>query len=171
MIRTFHCDVDGREIEIGLQDPEGEILVAVDGRRVQCAWEPIDGNGLYCLFLDGRVFEFQVEEIGAGEFRFFHRGRPLHVRTETAGERAIRSASPEAADGGGETVVSPMPGLILNVAVEEGAGVKTGDLLLIMEAMKMENEIRAKSAGHVSQIHVKAGETVSNNAPLVTITP
>jgi biotin carboxyl carrier protein len=69
----------------------------------------------------------------------------------------------------GEVVVAPMPGKILSVLVTVGKAVKQGDAVCTLEAMKMEMPITATVAGTVKAIHVRVGETVANDAPLVTI--
>ncbi len=70
---------------------------------------------------------------------------------------------------GGETVSAPMPGNILKVNVSVGQAVKEGDVLVILEAMKMENEIMAPRAGTVSQVLVSKGSTVDTGAAMVVL--
>ena len=79
------------------------------------------------------------------------------------------AAAPVAAPTGGETVNAPMPGTILAVNVQNGATVKKGDVLMILEAMKMENEIMAPKAGTVTTVAVQKGASVDTGAPLVFI--
>jgi acetyl-CoA/propionyl-CoA carboxylase biotin carboxyl carrier protein len=69
----------------------------------------------------------------------------------------------------GNEVPSPMHGVVVEIAVKEGAAVEQGSVVAVVEAMKMMNEIRAHKSGTVSKIHVKAGDTVESNSPLVTI--
>lgn len=69
----------------------------------------------------------------------------------------------------GEVVAAPMPGNILSVNVAQGAAVKSGDILVILEAMKMENEILAPRDGTVAQVVVTKGATVDTGAPLVVL--
>jgi propionyl-CoA carboxylase alpha chain len=86
----------------------------------------------------------------------------------TAREAALASLMPEkkSADSG-KLVRSPMPGLVLSIAVVAGQDVKAGDTLAVVEAMKMENVLRAERDGTVKTIHVKAGESVAVDAALV----
>jgi len=79
------------------------------------------------------------------------------------------AAAPAAAPAGGGAVVSPMPGTILDVKVSVGQAVKEGDLLFILEAMKMENEIFAESSGTVSSIAVQKGASVNPGDTLCVI--
>lgn len=78
---------------------------------------------------------------------------------------ASRSSRPVA----GESVMSPLPGLILDVFVKEGSTVEAGANLVLMEAMKMENHIRSPYSGTVRKVHVKNGDVVSEGDPLVDI--
>ena len=79
------------------------------------------------------------------------------------------AAAPAAAPGSGTPVNSPMPGKIIDIKCSQGQAVKNGDLLFILEAMKMENEIFASADGTISSICVNQGETVDTGAVLCTI--
>ena len=79
------------------------------------------------------------------------------------------AAAPVAAPAGGETVTSPMPGTILSTNVSVGASVKKGDVLMILEAMKMENEIMAPCDGTISSLNVSNGTSVETGTVLCVI--
>ena len=100
-------------------------------------------------------------------------GQTYDVRIFGAGPAAPRAASaPAAATGprtGDGTVTAPMPGLILRVTVEPGDRVQIGDVVAVLEAMKMQNEITANRTGTVAQVHVRAGEVVGPRAPIIDI--
>ena len=113
-----------------------------------------------------RVFGVQIGETA---WEIHHRGRAFRV--EMADERSWRmrrarsdGISPSA---GLEPVRAPMPGLVLRVDVEEGQEVSEGQGLLIVEAMKMENELRARAAGRVRGVHVAAGKSVRRGDILI----
>ena len=82
---------------------------------------------------------------------------------------ALPEITPAAAPAGATTVEAPMPGKILNIKVSEGQAVKFGEVVVIMEAMKMETEIVAPADGTVSKILVKAGDSVDTGAALVAL--
>lgn len=82
---------------------------------------------------------------------------------------AAPAAAPAPAPAGGQTVTAPMPGNILKVNVTAGQAVKAGQVLCVLEAMKMENEIMAPCDGKVAQVLVSKGATVDTDAPLVTL--
>ncbi len=78
-------------------------------------------------------------------------------------------AAPAAAPAGGKSIVSPLPGVIISVDVKEGQAVKRGQKVAVIEAMKMENEILAEFDGTVTAIHVSKGDSVLEDAKIVTI--
>ena len=85
-------------------------------------------------------------------------------------QQAPKKEEPKAAAvGGGELMSAPMPGTILNIMVTEGQTVKKGEIILILEAMKMENEIAAAADGVVSKIYTSKSSTVNAGDPLLTI--
>ena len=90
------------------------------------------------------------------------------AETAPAAPKTAPTAAP-AVTGAGEAVEAPMPGNILKVNVAQGQAVQEGDVLVILEAMKMENEIMAPKAGTVTQVLVTKGSTVDTGAPLVVI--
>lgn len=131
----------------------------------------------YEISLGGRTYEVEVElaqPMNMADFLSLAPAAPAPV-TEAApvAAAAPAAAAPAAAapvvSGAGETVDAPMPGNILKVNVTQGQAVKEGDVLVILEAMKMENEIMAPKAGTVTQVLVSKGSTVDTGAPLVVI--
>ncbi len=82
---------------------------------------------------------------------------------------AAPAAAPKAAAGAGKAVESPLPGVVVSIAVSVGQSVKAGDTLLTLEAMKMENAILAEADGTVTRIIVSAGDTVQSGDPLVEV--
>ena len=92
-----------------------------------------------------------------------------HQFSSIAGAGPVTGAIQAAAPAGATTVEAPMPGKILNIKVSEGQAVKFGEVVVIMEAMKMETEIVAPADGTVSKILVKAGDSVDTGAALVAL--
>ena len=113
----------------------------------------------YRVNVNGTNYEIQVEEISASEVK----SAPAQVPAQAP------AAAPVAAPAGGEAVNSPMPGTILSVNVKAGDAVKAGDVLMILEAMKMENEICAPCDGTVASVSVNQGATVETGTALCTI--
>ena len=110
------------------------------------------------------------------KYRVNVNGTNYEVELELVSENEVKSAAsaaapaaPAAAPVGGETVTAPMPGPILDVKVAVGAAVKKGDVLMILEAMKMENEILAPCDGSVAALNVSKGSTVETGTVLCVI--
>ena len=110
----------------------------------------------YRVNVNGTVYEVELEEITG-------------AAPAAAAPVASPAAAPAAAPAGGEKVCAPMPGTILSVNVSNGSAVKKGDVLMILEAMKMENEIMAPCDGTVTSVAAVKGAAVESGALLCTI--
>jgi biotin carboxyl carrier protein len=126
---------------------------------------------IYIVNINDKVYEVEVEKGKANLVKTTQAIVPVPsagiIKTET--NNTASQASVTSDNITGESVKSPMPGTILDIKVNVGAKVKKGQLLLILEAMKMENEIFAPVDGTVSQITVSKGSTVSTNDILMAI--
>ena len=128
----------------------------------------------YKVTLNGRTYEVEVvadKAMCVAEYEAIAPAAPV-AAAPVAAPVAAPAAAP-AAGGmtvtGGESVKAPMPGNILKVAVSAGQSVKEGDLLVVLEAMKMENEIFAPKSGTVAQVLVQKGATVDTGATMVVL--
>ncbi|MBQ3542340.1 MAG: biotin/lipoyl-binding protein [Oscillospiraceae bacterium] len=129
----------------------------------------------YKVTLNNRVYEVEVE---AGKAMLLDEYEAIAPSAPAAAPAAAPVAAPAAAPaapaapavtGAGDPVNAPMPGTILKVNVQNGQAVKEGDVLVVLEAMKMENEILAPKNGTVTQVLVSKGSSVDTGAPLVVI--
>ena len=130
----------------------------------------------YKVTLNNRTYEVEVEQGEAmlvDEYEAFAPApaAPVAAAPVAAAPAAAAPAPAPAAAAlaAGEVVKSPMPGNILKINVSQGQAVKEGDVLIVLEAMKMENEIVAPKAGSVAQIAVSKGQVVETGSPLVVI--
>ena len=132
----------------------------------------------YKVTLNNRVYEVEVEQ---GEAMLIDEyelkapaaaapaAAPAPVAAAPAAPAAAPAPAPAAGLAAGEVVKSPMPGNVLKINVQQGQKVNEGDVLIVLEAMKMENDIVAPKAGTVAQIVVSKGTVVETGAPLVVI--
>jgi len=124
----------------------------------------------YQITFKGQVYELDVEEIGGASPAA---NKTVSVSTSPAAPpvtqtpKATPKTPPTVAPAGAQTILAPMPGKILGVNVKKGDSVKRGDVLCILEAMKMENEIMANQAGTVSDVGAIVGQTVSTGDVLI----
>ena len=127
----------------------------------------------YKVTLNGRTYEVEVEAGKAILLDEYEAVAPAPVAAAPAAAPAAAApAAPAAAPavtGAGEPVTTPMPGNILKVNVAAGQAVKAGTVLVVLEAMKMENEIMAPKDGTVTQVLVSKGSNVDTGSPLVVI--
>jgi biotin carboxyl carrier protein len=146
--------------------PSGALEVTFDVQPVDV--DVVTVGGQLSVRIDGKVVDLTTEgqppELGA-----IASGHRSYVRVESERLRAAEAAKKGGSSGSEKFVKSPMPGRIVKLLVAPGDEVEAGRPLLVMEAMKMENEIKAKTAGKVAEIHVKAGEAVEGNAKLLTM--
>ena len=113
----------------------------------------------YKVNVNGNVYEITLEIIDKEEIK----------NTPAAPAPSAPTAPTAPASSGSVTINSPMPGTILKVNVANGQAVKKGDVLMILEAMKMENEIMAPADGTVASVNVQAGASVDSGAVLCTL--
>jgi biotin carboxyl carrier protein len=131
----------------------------------------------YKITLNGRTYEVEVEHgeaILADEYDAMAPVAPFSAPVPTPAQQPAPQAAPPlpkptVSEVKGEVVTSPLPGTVLSIEVEQGAEVKAGQILLIIEAMKMENEVVAPVDGVVVQVLAKSGATVNSGDPLVVL--
>jgi len=127
----------------------------------------------YRVIVDGTAYTVEVENLGAGAAMPAPVAAPAApvaaAPAPAAAPAAEAPAAPAAVAEGASTVTAPMPGKILNVKVNVGDSVNNGDLVLLLEAMKMENEVFATASGKVTEIRVKSGDSVSTGDVLLVI--
>lgn len=133
----------------------------------------------YIVKVNGSVYEVEVEELTAGESAIAAENAPKAAapaeppkpeKTEQPKEQApAQPAQPvQSAPQGAKTITAPMPGSIISVAVKAGDSFRSGQVLLVLEAMKMENEIMAPHDGRVLSVNVNAGSSVNSGDVLLS---
>ncbi len=129
---------------------------------------------IYKVTLNGKIYEVEVEKGEAVIQSEYDAALPQAAPATAAPVQAAAAPAPQSAPAapasvGANTVVAPMPGNINAVKVTAGQQVKKGDVLIILEAMKMENEIYAEKDGKIGQVFVQKGATVETGTPLVEL--
>jgi glutaconyl-CoA/methylmalonyl-CoA decarboxylase subunit gamma len=165
----------GRELVVDIaEDASGKQLVSVDGTRVEAdavsyggGHAPRVGRGATSVRVDSQVVELWLEK-DPPDVGVIANGRRFFAKVESERMRIRAAARPGRGSEGG-IVKSPMPGRVLRVLVAEGDEVLEGAAVVVVEAMKMENELGATRAGKITKIFVAAGATVEGGANLLEI--
>jgi biotin carboxyl carrier protein len=141
--------------------------VAIDGNEFLVDGKKT-GRTNYSLIVDNRSFEIEVDS-AEDEYRVLVDGRNYHVHLVDERRVRVGGGQSDVQLQGRQKVSVPMPGKVIAVLVSEGDSVERGQGLVIVEAMKMENEVRSPIAGEVKEIKVKPGDAVEGGAVLVIV--
>jgi biotin carboxyl carrier protein len=143
--------------------------VSVDGKVYEVDFESVSGQPVYSLIVDGKSHESYVAQED-NNWQVLLRGRLYPVTVEDEREKRLRSAAGAGVAETGEFHLrAPMPGLVVAILVEEGQQIKKGQVLLILESMKMQNELKSPRAGAIGRVRVKPGETVEQKQTLLSV--
>jgi len=175
----YYVEVEGRDL--GFEVFQGEAMTELrpvesgsDAPAVHVDLAPVHSNietgeGLYSLIVDGKSYQMSFSRV-EGEYEVLISGHRFKMRVLTERDWKLEKIAPkQGAQTGPFTVKAPMPGLVKSVLVAQGDEIAQGSRLVILEAMKMENEITALRAGRVSEVHVQAGNVVEGGRALLTI--
>lgn len=158
--------IEEKEHSIEVLDERHIIL---DGQPMEVDFQSVSGQPVFSLLVDGKSYEAYVDLTDDG-LRVLMRGILYHAKVEDEREKRLRAAAGGGVIEGGEFhLKSPMPGLVVAVPVSEGQKVEKGQVLLVLESMKMQNELKAPRAGTVSRIRIKAGESVEQKQTLLSV--
>jgi biotin carboxyl carrier protein len=184
---NFDVRINGRPWKVALDPAEQarRVLVVVRGRRrtIDATW--IDGNTLSLISLDDgsshRVQEIGIRRQNPGELELLLQGRTFHatvsvqwnaggrLSSDQSGPKSVREHTALEPVEGRQTVTTPMPGRVVRVLVAPGDQVVARQPLVVVEAMKMENELRSPKDGIVKEVAVVAGAAVEAGAVLIVI--
>jgi pyruvate carboxylase subunit B len=160
----YFVSIGDRELEVDL-GPEG---VLVDGEAASADLLEMDGTDVHSLLLGSRSYRILIQRNGGGRWDLSLAGRHFRALVEDERTRAIRAlAGSREGPQGPRALRAPMPGLVVKIEVQEGDRVESGQGLVIVEAMKMENELKSEAGGTVSRILVQSGQAVEKDQVLV----
>ncbi|MDH3272465.1 MAG: biotin/lipoyl-binding protein [Gemmatimonadota bacterium] len=162
----YHVTISGRTFEIDL----GADGVRVDGDPVKVDLTRLGGTPTRSLLIEDRSHRVSARRVGKEAWDLHMDGRRIRAEVVDERTRVIREMSGSGvASRGPRPIVAPMPGLVVKVEVEEGDKVRAGQGIVIVEAMKMENELKADADAVVERIHVRAGQAVDKDEVLVEL--
>jgi len=162
----YHVTAGGRAFQVDV----GADGVLVDGRLVDAGLFHAATSPVSALHLDRSTYPLVAQRTAKGRWRVQIRGSVVEAEVFDERTKAIRDmVGVGAGPVGPRPVVAPMPGMVLRVEVEEGDRVEEGQGVVIVEAMKMENELRTLSAGTVTRVHVSEGQAVEKDQVLIEL--
>ena len=158
--------IDEKEFLIEIIDDRH---LSIDGKIVEVDFESVESQPVFSLIVDGKSYEAYVYQ-GEEDIEILVKGRLYHSSVVDERERRLRAASDDGvAISGPYHLKAPMPGLVVGVSVEEGQEIKKGDVLLILESMKMQNELKSPRDGIVGRIEVMAGDSVEQRQKMLSV--
>ena len=162
----YFVSIGGREVEV---EVDGDHVI-VGGERMVASLTSIPGSPVRQLLLNGRSLALPVEAAGAGQWAVTVGGERLEVEVVDERSRHIRSLTAGGRkQAGALTLKAPMPGLVVRVQVQEGDLVAAGTPVVVLEAMKMENQLKAAAPARVASVKVQAGQAVEKGQVLLEL--
>ena len=158
--------IDDKQFTVEIID---EKHVSVDGKVYEIDFESVAGQPVYSLIVDGRSHESYIYQ-GDDNWQVLMRGRLYPVKVEDEREKRLRAAAGgSVAETGEFHLRAPMPGLVVAIPVTEGQSIQRGQVILILESMKMQNELKAPRDGTIGRIRVRPGESVEQKQTLLSV--
>ncbi len=162
----YIATVEGKQFVVEVVD---EKHITVDGKVYEIDFESVSGQPVYSLIVDGRSHESYIYQ-GEENWEVLLRGLLYPVTVEDEREKRLRAAAGGGVAETGEFHLrAPMPGLVVAILVAEGQEIKKGQVILILESMKMQNELKAPRDGTIGRIRVKTGESVEQKQTLLSV--
>ena len=164
----YLANVGENTYHISLDDQDTRIDLDINGEPLQIDLVPINGDHTYSLLINGRSYVATMMDMDES-CQVMIDGRVYAVDVEEEELARLRSQVKRKHPAGGEQIKAPMPGRIIDIEVAVGDTVESGQGVAIIEAMKMENELRALTGGVVKEIRTRVGDAVNKNDILVVL--
>lgn len=162
--------LDGRDAEVEFSTDGDRLVLEVEGRKLDADFVRLPDGRVWSLLVDGRSYEVRVVEEG-GDLRVTWQNHTVAVEARHPLEKMLSQQKGARAKTAGETISAPMPGAVVAIRVKPGDVVQPGQAVVVLEAMKMQNELAAHTGGVVAEILVAEKAAVSAGQPLVKLKP
>jgi pyruvate carboxylase subunit B len=183
---TYISTINTQAYRIEPGENEAERTITLDGKTHTIDWRHIaplaadakgqvSAGGRYSLIIEGNSYEVFARRISKADekdgetYEIYVAGQRFEVKVEDERTKLLAGLVKSAAATGEAKVQAPMPGLVIGIPLEEGASVKQGQTVVVLEAMKMENDLAAPIAGIIKEIRVSKGQTVDQGQVLVVV--
>ena len=172
----YHATVAGKQFTAEVETlGDGRFAVTVDGERCELNWAPSGGpstelgtGGAASLLIGERSHNIHFEEEG-DEIVVYLGNRPFRIDVANEQRFHLRAGTAKFTQEGRQVVVAPMPGKVTRVLVRLGEEVTEGQGLVVVEAMKMENELKSPKSGKVVALQAQEGSAIEKNATLLVV--
>jgi biotin carboxyl carrier protein len=164
----LNAEVEGEKLSVEVRQEGGRVFAEVDGRRYELEARGV-GAGEYLLLRDGRVYECRVGRRSGGAPLSVTVGAREYDVTLTDTKHLRGAGVAHAHDSGRAQVTAPMPGKVVRVMVEAGQQVEAGQGVVVVEAMKMQNELKSPKGGTIAELRAEPGATVNAGDVLAVI--
>jgi biotin carboxyl carrier protein len=154
----LEIELNGKPHAVELASTNGKIAASIDGSALEADAIEV-ANGIYSVIVGGRSFEVRVEKFGE-DVRVAINGNEYAIRVSDP-RKWQRNRSAAASPEHRQNVVAPMPGRVVRVLVKAGETLASGQGIVVVEAMKMQNEVRSPKAGKVERLLVKEGQALN----------
>jgi biotin carboxyl carrier protein len=159
--------IEDKEYSVEILGPR---QVSVDGKVYEVDFQSVSGQPVFSLLVDGGSYQAAVFPGDEDTLQVLMRGTLYTADVEDERERRLRSAGGAGTTASGEFVLrAPMPGLIVKIPVEDNEQIKKGDVLVILESMKMQNELKSPRDGKVTRVQVKSGDSVEQRQIILSV--
>lgn len=166
MMEKYFAKIEGVEYQIEILSDK---RVVINGEPYEFDFQGLRQHLSYSLLLEGKSFEINIYQDN-GVWEVLLRGNQYSVQVEDERERRLRMATGQASKQEGMIILqAPMPGLVIEIPVKEGQKVDKGDVLLVLESMKMQNELTAPQAGRITRIQAKVNAHVERKQVLLVL--
>jgi biotin carboxyl carrier protein len=160
--------LEDRDAEVEFTAEGDKLWLEVEGRRIEADFRRLPDGEVYSLLVNGRSHEVRVQPVG-DHLEVTVRGTTIPVEVRHPLEKVLQSVQRAAGARSGETIVAPMPGLIVTLRVKVGDTISAGESVAVIEAMKMQNDLTARHGGVVTHVLVEERASVSAGQALIRI--
>ena len=165
----YFVTIRDKEYEFEQNGENGRTVLIFENRSIPVDLKRIGHSSVYSLFLDGKSYDIWAS-LKNGSIQIGIEGQSYLAKVEDERQRLLKQLTRSEAKAEGIVPINaPMPGLVVRISVDKGISVEKGQGVMVIEAMKMENEIKAPVSGIVKSIGVKQGEAIDKNALLLEI--
>ncbi|MDX2443267.1 MAG: biotin/lipoyl-binding protein [Bacteroidales bacterium] len=166
----MEIQLNDRTAEVKIIEAVGHVLkVEIDGKIHELDYARV-GDGIYSFLIDGKSIEMSVSDTAKPKtFEVKHQCYNFKAEIIDSEAKYQKSRKQSSVEDDVKTISSPMPGKVVKIPISIGDKVEAGDTLIVISAMKMESEYKAKSGGVVKEILVEEGSTIDGNQPLITL--